>query len=248
MVLRSELDLAGGFKSPFRLIGNFDVLLLVFIAALIPAIEPDRRLQNQEDVVPGSLDFTDRLRDPVRLGKGIVDRVSQFLHQLFQWLFHRVLPYGGCAEPHRRFLTHGLSPPVPIVVDRPTVHKRNHPYYRQFTGGTVHPRSLRLRFCYDEVVWQRVAVHHGRVFVRHVVPAVIKPARTLWNDFIAFLFFCFGLIFGFKAARLAIDYFKAPPAGEMGPLVRLAIAGFCTCLMFWFAVGSYFRARKISRS
>ena len=37
---------------------------------------------------------------------------------------------------------------------------------------------------------RRDAVKHGRVFVKHVVPAVIKPARTLWNEVIGFIFIC----------------------------------------------------------
>jgi hypothetical protein len=91
-------------------------------------------------------------------------------------------------------------------------------------------------------------VRQGKVFAQHVVPAVIKPARTLWNEFIAFLFCCFAAIFGFKTAHLARDYATAPPTEESGALLRLAIAGFCTLLMLWFGIGSYLRARKISRS
>ncbi len=71
-----------------------------------------------------------------------------------------------------------------------------------------------------------------------MVPAVVKPARTLWNEVIGFIFLCFGVIFGFKTVRYALD----------GEHVRLAFAAFCTALMIWFGVGSFLRARKISRS
>lgn len=71
-----------------------------------------------------------------------------------------------------------------------------------------------------------------------MVPAVVKPARTLWNEVIGFIFLCFGVIFGFKAVRYAID----------GEMVRLGFAGFCTTMMLWFGVSSFLRARKISRS
>ena len=71
-----------------------------------------------------------------------------------------------------------------------------------------------------------------------MVPAVVKPARTLWNEVIGFIFLCFGVIFGFKAVRYAID----------GEMVRLVFAGFCTTMMLWFGVSSFLRARKISRS
>ena len=104
-------------------------------------------------------------------------------------------------------------------------------------------------------MWQRVAIRqgkfyarHGKEFARHVVPAVVKPARTLWNQFIAFLFLCFGIIFGFRTVRLAMEYSNASGTEGMGPLLRLIAAGFCTALMLWFGIGSYLRARKISRS
>ena len=88
----------------------------------------------------------------------------------------------------------------------------------------------------------------GRSFVKHVVPAVLKPARTLWNEVIGFLFICFAVIFGFRAVRIYQDFSKVP-SGESGDdLVRLLIAGFCTLLMLYFGVTSFLRARKISRS
>ena len=87
-------------------------------------------------------------------------------------------------------------------------------------------------------MWKRVALRHGREFARHVVPAVVKPARTLWNEVIGFIFLCFGVIFGFKTVRYALD----------GEHVRLGFAAFCTAMMLWFGVGSFLRARKISRS
>ena len=94
----------------------------------------------------------------------------------------------------------------------------------------------------------RIAARHGREFVRHVVPAVIKPARTLWNEVIGFLFLCIAVMFGFKTGRLWMDYAKAGPADAFGGVFRLMLAGFCTLLMLWFGVTSFLRARKISRS
>jgi len=104
-------------------------------------------------------------------------------------------------------------------------------------------------------VWERAAariaarqVRQGKEFARHVVPAVVKPARTLWNEFIAFLFCIFAAIFGFRTAHLVRDYTAAPPSEVAGALLRLAIASFCTLLMLCFGVASYLRARKIARS
>jgi hypothetical protein len=105
------------------------------------------------------------------------------------------------------------------------------------------------------VVWQRLAVRqgrdavrHGRVFVKHVVPAIIKPARTLWNEVIGFIFFCIATMFGFKAVRLYLDYTAAVPEEKGAAMGRLVLAVFCTLLMGWFGLTSFLRARRISRS
>jgi hypothetical protein len=94
-------------------------------------------------------------------------------------------------------------------------------------------------------VWQRLAVRHGRefvkngrVFVKHVVPAVAKPVRSLWNEVIGFVFFCFAVPFGFKV----VSYVRA------GDYSRLFVASFCFVLMTYFGVQSFRRARRISRS
>jgi hypothetical protein len=146
----------------------------------------------------------------------------------------------------------GLGPPVPIVVDVTQVHKRYHCFYRQFPRRTVRLGPPSCRFCYDKIVWtraaSRLAARHGREFVRHVVPAVAKPARTLWNDFIAFLFLCLAVPFAFKTVSFARIYAKAAPADVPGDLFRLSIAAFCTVVMLWYGVTSFLKARKISRS
>lgn len=94
-----------------------------------------------------------------------------------------------------------------------------------------------------------MTVRHGREFVKHIVPAVVKPARTLWNEVIGFVFLCFAVIFGFRAGQHAMDWMKPEPGADaVGDLFRAAIATFCTVLTAYFAVTSFLRARKISRS
>jgi len=85
---------------------------------------------------------------------------------------------------------------------------------------------------------KRSALEQGRLLVQHVIPAILKPAHTLWNEIIGFLFLCFAALFGFYAVRyyLANDW------------ARLFFAGFCTLMMAWFGFSSFRRARKISRS
>ena len=93
-----------------------------------------------------------------------------------------------------------------------------------------------------------MTARHTREFVKHVVPAVLKPARTLWNEIIGFIFICFAVIFGFKAVRLYLDFARGAGEAASNDFVRFVVAGFCTLLMLWFGVSSFLRARKISRS
>jgi len=79
---------------------------------------------------------------------------------------------------------------------------------------------------------------HGEAFVKHIVPAVLKPARTLWNEVLGFIFLSFGVIMGFRTVR-------AFAKGETFAVVLGCIA---TLLMLWYGVSSFLKARKISRS
>lgn len=85
---------------------------------------------------------------------------------------------------------------------------------------------------------QRLAVQQGRAFLKHVVPAVIKPVHSLWHQVIGFLFISFGVIFGAKA----IHYYRS------GEGVQFFVAAVCTLIMLGYGLSSFLRARKISRS
>lgn len=117
-------------------------------------------------------------------------------------------------------------------------------------------------FCYDEIVWTRattraagriaarqgrIVAHQGRAFARHVVPAVVNPARSLWNQFIGFVFLCFGGTFAFKTGRLFLDYRKAPSPDPLRDIIVLAVSSLCTLVMLWFSLTSFLRARRFSR-
>jgi hypothetical protein len=97
-------------------------------------------------------------------------------------------------------------------------------------------------------VAQWLTVRHGRAFLQHVVPAVVKPARTLWNELIGFLFLCLGIVFGIKTGTYIRDFMSTPPGAATGDLIRMTMAGFCTLVMLWYGFSSFRRARKISRS
>jgi hypothetical protein len=81
------------------------------------------------------------------------------------------------------------------------------------------------------------------MFVQHVVPAVIKPARTLWHEVIGFLFFVLAVA-AIPTSYRAIKKFD-------GSLSSILTVGMCACfilIMAGYAVSSFLRARKISRS
>jgi hypothetical protein len=92
------------------------------------------------------------------------------------------------------------------------------------------------------------AAKHAGTFVRHVVPAVLKPLRSLWNEIIGFLFLVFAVVFGFKTGRYVIEFMHAPAREGGDEFLRVAVAGFCTLVMAWYGITSFLRARKISRS
>jgi hypothetical protein len=86
------------------------------------------------------------------------------------------------------------------------------------------------------VVWQQLAGKQGRAFFKHVIPAVVKPARTLWNEVIGFLFISLGVYFGFLTVLHAHE------------AVRVVFGVPCTVMMLWYGISSFRTARKISRS
>jgi hypothetical protein len=82
----------------------------------------------------------------------------------------------------------------------------------------------------------------GKQFVKHVVPAIIKPMRVLWNEMIAFLFLVFGVM---VAASTWRNFTTGQASGS--PIVLFAGGGFALLLVF-YGVSSLLKARKISRS
>jgi len=101
-------------------------------------------------------------------------------------------------------------------------------------------------------VWKHLTVRDGRRFVKHfgthIVPAVLKPARTLWNEIIGFVFFCLLVHCASGTIRSYLPLTSAPASEATGIVFRLGMSIFCTLLMLYFGVTSFLRARKISRS
>jgi hypothetical protein len=97
-------------------------------------------------------------------------------------------------------------------------------------------------------VWQRQAVRHGGKFLKHMVPAVIKPMHSLWNEVIGFFFLVFGTVFGFRTFSYYKIYLHDTPANVAGDMVRVIVTAFFAVVMACFGVSAFLKARKISRS
>ncbi len=97
------------------------------------------------------------------------------------------------------------------------------------------------------MVWQQVLSQPG-TFLKHILPAIIKPIHTLWNEVIGFLFLSFAVVFGFRTVTYVRQLLHSTDATAGAALLRVALAGFCALLLGWHGVSSFLRARKISRS
>jgi hypothetical protein len=86
-------------------------------------------------------------------------------------------------------------------------------------------------------------VHQGYQFIRHVVPAVVRPAHTLWHEVIGFLFLALATIPIPSAIRTIRDL----EAGT-GSVLRLIVTVAFVTIMAGYGISSFRRARKISRS
>lgn len=82
-----------------------------------------------------------------------------------------------------------------------------------------------------------------RKFIEHVVPGVLRPLRILWNQVIGFVFLAFALL----AVPRTIQVWREFEQSGNGLFSLLLSAAFIA-IMAGFGLGSFLRARKISRS
>ena len=86
-------------------------------------------------------------------------------------------------------------------------------------------------------MWRQIIDQPG-TFLKHIVPAIVKPIHALWNEVIGFLFLSFGVIFGVRTMR---GFAKHETFGAI-------LGSIGTLLMIWYGVSSFRKAKKISRS
>ena len=82
------------------------------------------------------------------------------------------------------------------------------------------------------------ASSHSKQFIKHVVPATIKPIHALWHEVLGFVFLAFAGIGGWKLWHRQ---------NTMSPLQTLIVLAFVV-VMAGYGVSSVVKARKISRS
>lgn len=87
------------------------------------------------------------------------------------------------------------------------------------------------------------AYQQSRRFLGFVVPAVLKPARTLWHELLGFVFMLMATAFVFSGLR-AIHQFDGTPSA----ILRLVIIALGIGILGGYGISSFLRARKISRS
>jgi uncharacterized membrane protein len=94
----------------------------------------------------------------------------------------------------------------------------------------------------------KAAIRLGGKFVRHMLPPVIKPMHSLWNEVIGFFFLCFAAIFGFRTYSYYKIYTQAVAADSASHMMRVIVTGFFALVMATFGISSFLKARRISRS
>ena len=83
----------------------------------------------------------------------------------------------------------------------------------------------------------------GQMFIRHVLPAAVKPVHSLWHEMIGFIFVVFAIIAGFAGYRTYRHF-----TGDPGDMVRMIMCGIFVVIMGSYGLSSFLKARKISRS
>ena len=83
----------------------------------------------------------------------------------------------------------------------------------------------------------------AKQFAQHVVPAVVRPARVIWNQALGLVFLLFALLFFGNAAR----YYSRLNTEAQSP-IGFVFSIFLALVMAFFGVHSFLKARRISRT
>ena len=86
-------------------------------------------------------------------------------------------------------------------------------------------------------------VARGRQFLHHVLPAIIRPLRVMWNQIIGFLF----LVLAASAIPRGVKSVREFD-GNLEGFFRLLLTSLFIATMAGFGVYSFWRARKAAKS
>jgi len=82
------------------------------------------------------------------------------------------------------------------------------------------------------------AVRNSGKFVKHVVPAAVKPLHTLWHEVLGFVFLAFSAMAGFRMWQ---------DSATLSP-VKFFMIGVFVLITAGYGISSILKARRISRS
>lgn len=86
-------------------------------------------------------------------------------------------------------------------------------------------------------------VARGRQFLQHVLPAIIRPLRVLWNQVIGFLFLVLAAWAIPRGVRSVREF-----DGNVESFFRLLLTSLFIVTMAAFGIYSFWRARKAAKS
>ena len=78
----------------------------------------------------------------------------------------------------------------------------------------------------------------SREFVKHVLPATVKPIHSLWHEVLGFIFLAFAGIGGFRIWQHQ----------NTMPLIQIIIVGIFVAVMAGYGISSVLKSRRISKS
>ena len=90
---------------------------------------------------------------------------------------------------------------------------------------------------------KRTVTDLGVEFLKHVVPKMVRPIRSLWHEVIGFLFLSLAFLGGVSGFRAARNF-----DGEPENMFRLIVIAIFVLIMGGYGISSFRRARKITRS
>jgi hypothetical protein len=86
------------------------------------------------------------------------------------------------------------------------------------------------------------SIARGRQFLAHVLPAVIRPLRVIWNQIIGFFFLMLAAAALPRTIRSAREF-----NGEPDSLFRLLLSGIFVAFMAGFGIHSFWRAHRVPK-